>query len=275
MLKFVSNFFKSETKQTRRKSRSFQKNDARTKIVKAASTLMPEDGIAGKGLFWGRYPHYPEMGTVYRSLLQRLKIDNQRSIKVLNPACGTDMCTIAGGSGPLIDYICDDEIATLIDKNVTKMGLGSKIDRVLKSNASAANRQYSAHIMSFYPKVVDDAALDWDFLGDTTIPGGYVIIPKIIEGTGNFKKPKPSEKISDNNEFYFYNMIDHTDHWKAEIEKRFLSIQNSDPENFNNVSRPVISAFKKEVTECVLMLQKLKTHNTKIMSVIYRHDDIE
>lgn len=275
MLKFVSNFFKSETKQTRRRSRASQETGSFAKTARTASVVMPEDNIAGKGLFWGRYPHYPEMGTAYRSLLQRLKIDNQRSIKVTNPACGSDMCKIAGGSGPLIDYICDDEIAGLIDKNIKKMGLGSKIDRVLKSNPAATNRQYFAHIMSFYPKVIDDAALDWDFLGETTVPGGYVIIPKIIDGAGNFKKPKPSEKISDNNEFYFYNMIDHTDHWKMEIEKRFLSIQKSDPENFNNVSRPVISAFKKEVTEWLLMLQKLKTHNTKIMSVIYRHDDIE
>lgn len=275
MLKYVSKLFKSDGKQPRRKVRSFPRASVSDSLNNAAAVILPEDIMAGKGLFWGRFPHYPEMGAAYRTLFQRLKIDNQRSIKVSDPACGSDMCALAGGSGPLIDYTCDDESAALVDRNIIKMGLGKKIDRVLASNNSASNRQYFAHIMSFYPKMVDDAGLDWDQLGDTTVPGGYVIIPKIIASPNTFKKPKPSEKISDTNEFYFYNMIDHSDQWKFAIEKRFMFIQNSDAENFNNVSKPVLSAFKQEVIKWMGILQKLKSHNIKIMSAIYRHDDVE
>ncbi len=273
MLKLVSKLFKSEPKQSRKKTRpKLKKKTALETPQPAAVHVTAEDILAGKGLFWGRTPYYPEMGNAYRKLMQRLKIDNQRAIKVAEPSCGADMCTLAGGSGPMIDFTCSDENAALVDKNIIKMGLGSKIDRV--SDCAAASRSYFAHITSFYPENVNDADLDWDTLGDTTAPGGYVIISKMVTARGEFQKPKPSEKISDTNEFYFYNLIDHSIEWVETIEKRLKIIQDSDPDNFSNVSKPVTSAFKMEVTEWIVLLQRLKAGEIKVMSVIYKHDDV-
>ena len=274
MFEKVSKFFGSKEKQPAK--RPVKRAVARTRNVQSmaenASTGPTEaDLYAGRVLFWGKEPFYPEMGSEYRKLLQRLKIDNQRSIKIWLAHSGNDLCTIASGSGPNIDYDCPEDSLDQISKVIDKFGLTSKIDRVPED---ASPREYFAQIVAIEPREGDDATLDWDNLGETTVPGGYVVVAKKVYPKRNNWAPKPSEKISDNNEFYYYNQIDHTTDWLNAIEARLKAVGEMDPESFSAQNQHVISAFKIEASEWMLTLKELKSGELKIVSAIYKHDDI-
>ena len=89
MFEKIKNIFKTKEKIKKKKTRTVanvnENNEYQLNIQQ------------GKKLFWGKYPHYPEMGSVYRKLFQKLRIVNNRVIKVYQPSCGTDMCNIATG----------------------------------------------------------------------------------------------------------------------------------------------------------------------------------
>lgn len=225
-----------------------------------------------KELFWRKYPHYPEMNSAYRMLLQKLKIDNSRAIKVHDARCGTDLCQIAAGIGPNVDYCCTDENAPLIDKNIKKFQLGNKTERIIENIDGSKGRLYSAHLMSFEPTSGDDRNIDWDLLAENTLSGGYIIVPRIIKDTQEIIKP--SQKLADNIEFYFCSKIDHTAHWVSVLEERFELLKNADPKSMMDAGKNVIKLFGVEATKWAMDLKRLKTGDVKILSMIYKRDDV-
>ena len=225
-----------------------------------------------KELFWGKYPHYPDMSGAYRKLFQTLKIDNTKTIKVHEAFCGTDLSTIIGGVGPNADYICRDEDVVQFDKNIKKFALATKTERIIENIPVKAERLYFAHILSFQPVPGDELAIDWQTFADKTLSGGYIIIPRIISSARVAKKP--SQKLGDNIEFYFYSQVDHTAHWVSVLEARFKSLKDMDPQSFANINKKVTLLFGDEVAKWGKDLKQLKSGEVKIVSMIYKRDDV-
>jgi hypothetical protein len=226
----------------------------------------------GKELFWGRYPHYPEMSTVYRKIFQKFEIDNTRQIKVYDSICGTDMCNIASGSGPNVHYMCDDKYAKLVDKNIKKLGLGDKLERLIGQGAEGDATQYFAHVFSFYPKLDHEGSIDWQALDDITAPGGFVFLPKLVTNPTDETK-KPSQKLADNIAFYYYIELDHTAHWISMLENKIATLKKDTPPGLNGANKAVIDTFRREVTKWAQEIKKLKSKKTKIVTSVYKHDD--
>ena len=196
-------------------------------VKEAPATL--EDFIMGKNLFWGRYPHYPEMSTVYRKIFQKYNIDNTKVIKVHDAICGADMCSISAGSGPNVEYLCDKELTVVVDKHIKLLALSKKFEH-LSEDHNAKKQEYAAHVYSFYPKLDAESHVYWLKLAENTAPGGFVFVPKVITNSKEALK-KPSEKLADNIEFYFYINLDHTAHWISVIENKIAALQTRTLEN--------------------------------------------
>lgn len=258
------------------------KPEPKKRVRKVATEAPPEQDSAetteadiklGKELFWGKYPHYPEMSTVYRKIFQKYEIDNTSTIKVYDSICGTDMCNIASGSGPNVDYLCDDKYASLVEKNIKKLGLGDKFSRLSDEAAADNSIQYLAHVFSFYPKLDDESSIDWQLLDESTMAGGFVFLPKLVTNPKDEDK-KPSQKLADNITFYFYIELDHTAHWIAVLENKIATLQKETPPGLVGASKAVIDTFRDEVTKWAREIKKLKSEKTKIVTSIYKHDDV-
>lgn len=268
MLEKVSSFFKQTPKKSpqrpvRRIRQPFE--------VKEEKTI--DAPIEAKKLFWGKNPYYPEMGSAYRKLCQSLKIDNNKTIKLHETFCGTDMCNIVSGLGPNVDYNCHDDEAIIIQQNIKKFALEKKTEKITEATRQEDDtKQYFAHIMSLIPVQGDDMQVDWENLAEKTLSGGYVIIPRKI--TAKDDEKKPSQKLGDNIEFYFYSKTDHTEHWISIIEAKFNLMKTMDPELLTKTDKQVIKAFSEEATKWAMELKQLKTGEQKILSMIYKRDDV-
>ena len=191
-------------------------------VKEAPATL--EDFIMGKNLFWGRYPHYPEMSTVYRKIFQKYNIDNTKVIKVHDAICGADMCSISAGSGPNVEYLCDKELTVVVDKHIKLLALSKKFEH-LSEDHNAKKQEYAAHVYSFYPKLNAESHVDWLKLAENTAP------VDLFCAKGDYQFKKPSEKLADNIEFYFYINLDHTAHWISVIENKIAALETRTAEN--------------------------------------------
>lgn len=232
----------------------------------------PEDFIMGKNLFWGRYPHYPEMSTIYRKIFQKYNIDNTKVIKVHDAICGADMCNISAGSGPNVEYLCGKDLTSVVDKHIKLLALSKKFEH-LSSDHNAKKQEYAAHVYSFYPKLDAESHINWLKLAENTAPGGFVFLPKIITNSKEALK-KPSEKLADNIEFYFYINLDHTAHWINVIENKIAALETRTAENLKRASKHSLIAFKDEVTKWAIELKRLKTGQIKMMTAVYKRDDV-
>lgn len=232
----------------------------------------PEDIIMGKNLFWGRYPHYPEMSTIYRKIFQKYNIDNTKVIKVHDALCGADMCNISAGSGPNVEYISEKDFNSVIDKHIKLLALSKKFEHLIDDHTNK-KQEYAAHVYSFYPKLDAENQIDWLKLADNTTPGGFVFVPKIITNSKEALK-KPSEKLADNIEFYFYINLDHTAHWIKVIENKIAALETRTAENLKRASKHSLIAFKDEVTKWAAQLKRLKTGQIKMMTAVYKRDDV-
>lgn len=226
---------------------------------------------AAKELFWGKYPHYPEMSSSYRGLFQKLKMDNSKTIKFHETLCGTDLCTIASGIGPHVDYCCLDQEVQLIAQNIKKFDLANKTERAVENEAASEPKMYFAHLMSFYPQQGTKRDIDWHNLADHTLPGGYVIDPQMIAAGEGSKKS--SQKIADNIEFYYYTTVDHTAHWISVLNERFTALKNIDPESWTTTDKTVIKHYGDEATKWAMDLKGLKSGEFKMISMIYKRDE--
>lgn len=267
MLEKVSSFFKATPKKAPqrgpRKPREAIENKPE-KIINAP--------LEAKKLFWGKYPYYPEMGNAYRKLFQSLKIDNNKTIKMHETFCGTDMCNIVSGLGPNVDYCCRDDEVLIIEQNIKKFALEKKTERVLEKISPEDTKRYFTHIMSLVPVSGNDQQVDWKTLAEKTLSGGYVIIPRKI--TNDNDEKKPSQKLADNIEFYFYTQVDHTAHWISMIEAKFNLMKTMDPETLSKMDKQVLRAYGEEATKWAMDLKPLKAGEQKIVSMIYKRDDV-
>ena len=273
MFKKIINLFRSKS-EPKKRTRKITVNSKVERENKGAISNNINTIKLGRHLFWGKYPHYPEMGSIYRSLMQKLKIDTLRTIKVYEPMCGNDMCVIASGSGPNIDYFCDDEHADIILRNVKKFALEKKIDRMTAAAVISDSIEYHSHVFSFYAKEVNEHQMDWQTLGETTLPGGYVFITRLIDASAT-SKHKPSDKLDDTVEFYYYLEVDHTSHWKNVLESTFKNITEVDPKKLASQNKDVTTEFKNEVVKYVSLLKSLKSGDRKIVTTIYKHDEVD
>lgn len=269
----VKNIFgsKPEPKKRVRKSFAIQDDSLMTPTEDAVAT--EADINRGKELFWGRYPYYPEMSTIYRKLFQKFQIDNSKLIKVYDPICGADMCQLASGSGPNVEYICEKHQAELVEGNIKKLDLGKKMERLASDAPSDGVRKYFAHVFSFYPNLDDESSVNWSELDDNTLSNGYVFLPKLVTNPTNEKK-KPSEKLADNIAFYFYIDMDQTNHWTQVLEKKIEILQKETPRGLVGSNKFVIEAFRAEVTKWALLIKQLKSGEIKIVTSVYKHDEI-
>ena len=225
-----------------------------------------------KKLFWGKYPHYPEMNSSYRTLLQKLKVDNSKTIKVHDAHCGADLCQIASGIGPHVDYCCLGAHAQLIDNNIKKFDLARKTQRISEGENELASPQYFAHLISFEATEGDDKDLNWNALADTTLSGGFVMIPRITIATDG--TVKTSQKLADNIEFYFYTKVDHTAHWITVLEDRIENMKKLDPQSAALQNKQVLRLYADEATKWAMTLKELKSGTKKVITMIYKRDDI-
>ncbi|MDG1707413.1 MAG: hypothetical protein P8H03_01560 [Emcibacteraceae bacterium] len=249
------------------------KKQAAKAEVKPAINITPKDIEAGNKLFWGRLPYYPQMGTVYRKIFQSLKIDNVKTVKVHATSCGTDLSTLSAGGGPNIRYICHDDQAALVERNINNMGAAKKTERIVNEVTGEYSYKYYAHVFSMFPDEHDDNDLDWAAFAESTMPSGYVIIPKIMK-TEDVDILKPSQKLSDNNEFYFYHKVDHTKHWIDLLEARFEYFHTADPSKIKSPRTEVTLCFKDELTKWALEMKRVKAGEVKIITAVYKHDDV-
>lgn len=254
---------KSEPKK-RKRAISHAAAEQADKLDKAA------DIKKGKALFWDKYPHYPQMSTIYRKMFQKYLIDNGSKVKFYDEVCGTDMCSIVSGNGPYVEYLCDDENASIIDNNVTTFNLFKKIEH-LKPQAQEGQKTYIGHVFSLNPKLDAEVNIDWDELDNNTLPGGFVFIPKMITTEDDGKIPP--EQLADNITFYFFIDLDHTQHWITILEAKIDKLQKEAPSGLSGASSTVIEAFKDEVTKWASVIRKLKSGKAKIFSRVYKHDD--
>ncbi|HPF47113.1 MAG: hypothetical protein KDF58_06780 [Alphaproteobacteria bacterium] len=269
MLKKIKSFFEDKPKEKKRVRKSFALGEEVITAEQGDQEITKEDIRRGKELFWGRYPHYPEMSTVYRKLFQKFEIDNSKRVKVYDSLCGSDMCNIASGSGPMVDYICDDDHAPLVLQQIKKLGLSDKFDRLV--NYEKGN-MYFAHVFSFYPKLDHEDAIDWQRLDDCTAPAGYVFLPKLVTNPKDLKK-KPSQKLADNIAFYFYIELDHTMHWISVLNRKIEILQKETPPGLAAANQNVIKIFRDEVSKWASLLKQLKSNEISIVTSVYKHDD--
>ena len=226
----------------------------------------------GKELFWGKHPYYPEINTIYRKLFQKFEIDNSKRIKLYDAICGTDICNIASGSGPYVEYYCDETNAKLVELNIKKLGLADKIERSSPQNSEVGIQVYFAHIFSFFPNLDEKNDIDWQGLDESTSPGGYIFLPKLVTRPKNQKK-KISRLLASSIPFYFYYELDHTNHWISILEKKIEILKNETPSGLSGANKAIIDAFRTEVSKWVIEVKKLKSKEHKILTIIYKHND--
>ncbi len=272
MLENIRSLFENKPNKGKPVRRSFIKSGQISEQKSNHQTTAKEDIKKGKELFWGRYPYYPEMSVVYRKLFQKFQIDNSKRIKVYDSLCGTDMCNIASGSGPSVEYLCDDDHISSVLQHIKKLGLSDKIDRLGAADEGAQGTQYFAHVFSFYPTLDHEKSIDWQKLDDCTLPSGYVFLPKLVT-TSEDEKKEPSQKLADNIAFYFYLELDHTDHWILALEKKIDILQKETPPGLAAANENIIKAFRDEVTKWVGLTKQLKSGQVRIVTSIYKHDD--
>ncbi|MCC3859759.1 hypothetical protein [Pseudemcibacter aquimaris] len=269
MFEKVKSMFGSKPEPKRKVRKTVRKQQDIPVQVEEAAT--PADIKLGKELFWGRYPHYPEMSTVYRKIFQKYNVDNTRTIKVHDAICGTDMCNISAGNGPNVEYICDDDKAKLVEGHIRKLGLTKKFERVYDADFGDA-KSYIAHVFTFYPELDAESKIDWQALDDNTMPGGFVFLPRLVTNPKE-ADAKPSDKLADNIPFYHYINMDHTDHWIEVLTNKVTMLQNNTPEKLETASKAAVQAFRDEVTKWALEIKRLKSEDVKIITTVYKHDD--
>ena len=160
----------------------------------------------GRELFWGEGTHYPQMGIAYRNYFQKIGIDQQQTVKVYNPICGSDMCHIASADGSYVDYVHGGSLDGVVKENITYNVMGKKI-HVFDPSRS---RQYVAHLTSFVPVGFGKENLDFDYIYDTTLPKGFFFHAR-IENTETEDKDAQGEFTIPG--FKFYATKDYTSYW--------------------------------------------------------------
>ncbi|MDG1997451.1 MAG: hypothetical protein P8J14_13215 [Emcibacteraceae bacterium] len=240
--------------------------------AKPPINITPKDIQAASKLFWGRLPYYPQMGSVYRKIFQSLKIDNQKTVKIHATACGTDLSTLSAGGGPNIRYMCDDDQAELVERNINNMGASKKTERIVTEVTGDYADKYFAQVLSIYPDERDDNVIDWTKLAESTLPSGFIIIPRIMKPE-DVEALKPAQKFSGNNDFYFFHKVDHTEYWINMLEARFEYFTTADPSKIKSPRTEVTLCFKDELTKWAIEMKRVKSGKVKIITSVYKHND--
>jgi hypothetical protein len=225
----------------------------------------------GKDLLWEKFPHYPQMGTAYRKFFQKYEIDYQTKIKIYDALCGTDLCNVASGNGPYVDYACTDEASKDVDRNVTRLDLTKKASRLLPDKNLKNQLKFFAHVFSFDAAIGEDYKLDWQSLKYSTLSGGYLFITQKVNRKEFTKSLQTAKKIAKQNGFSFVKTEDHTKTWIEVLEVKINKVLDSQPEYFANKRAAIIFAFRDEALHWARILRDLKNKKLKIVTTIYRH----